>query len=80
MLDAAIQDGTLGGWVIESHNTGGRYNWKVLYFFEEWDTIDDFFESVLPRIMGDAALWSRMGGMIQAHDDIIWTSVPNPGM
>ena len=74
ILDQAMEDGLLGGWVVESHNTGGRYNWKVLYFFEEWDDIDDLFESVLGQIPSDAALWHQ----IQAHDDVIWAAVPDP--
>jgi len=78
LLDAAMANGTLGGWVVENHNTGGRYNWKVLYLFEEWDTMDDFFDGMMSGLI-KAGLWERMGSMIQAHDDIIWTSVPTPG-
>jgi len=74
ILDQAMEDGILGGWVVEGHNTGGRYNWKVLYFFEEWDDMDDMFGLVLGQIPSDAALWKQ----IQAHDDVIWAVVSDP--
>jgi hypothetical protein len=80
ILNGAMEDGILGGWVREGHNTGGRYNWKVLYLFEEWDHIDDLFERLVSQLMADAELWQKLGRMIAAHDDIIWTSVPEPGM
>lgn len=74
-LNQALADGLLGGWVRLTHNTGGRYNWKIFYFFAGWDTIDDLFDRLIPALTADPAVWSRMGGMVQAHDDIIWLSV-----
>ena len=74
ILDQAMEDGLLGAWVILGHNTGGRYNWRILYFFEEWDDMDDLFELVLGQIPSDAAIWQQ----IQAHDDVIWAAVPDP--
>ena len=79
MLDQAIADGLLGGWVIENHNTGGPDNWKVIYLFPEWDTIDDFFEQILPQTMTNPRLLGLMGSAVQSHDDIIWETVPPPG-
>ena len=76
VLNQAMADGLLGGWVRLSHNTGGRYNWKIFYFFRSWDTIDDLFDRLLPALMADQAVWSRTGGMVRAHDDIIWLSIP----
>ena len=78
ILNQAMEDGLLGGWVIKGHNTGGRYNWKVLYLFEEWDDMDDLFERVLSQLTADAELWQRIGNMLRAHDDVIWASVPDP--
>ncbi len=78
ILNQAMEDGILGGWVFEGHNTGGRYNWKVLYFFEEWDDMDDLFERVFSQLTADPELWQRFGTMIAAHDDVIWESVPDP--
>ena len=79
MLDQAIADGILGGWVIENHNTGGPDNWKILYLFESWDTIDDLFGRILPAAMGNPRLKALMGSAVQAHDDIIWETVPPSG-
>jgi hypothetical protein len=78
ILNQAMEDGILGGWVLEGHNTGGRYNWKVLYFFEEWDDMDDLFERLLSQLTADAERWQRIGNMMAAHDDVIWASVPDP--
>jgi hypothetical protein len=77
-LNQAMADGILGGWVTEGHNTGGRFNWKVLYFFEAWDNMDDTFERITAAITADPAVWQHIGGMIKAHDDIIWSVVPEP--
>jgi len=78
ILDQAMEDGILAGWVVEGHNTGGRYNWKVLYFFEEWDHMDDVFAKVFGQITGDDQVWPQLSPMVQAHDDVIWSSVPDP--
>jgi hypothetical protein len=77
-LDRAMEDGVLSGWAVQEHNTGGRYNWKMLYFFEAWDDMDDLFGRVMSGLRTDAELWDRFGSMIQAHDDVIWTSVSDP--
>jgi len=79
MMDQAMADGVLGGWVIENHNTGGPDNWKIIYMFEEWDDIDDFFGRVLPAAMSNPRMLGLMGSAVQAHDDIIWDNVPPPG-
>ena len=78
VLNQAMTDGILGGWVTEGHNTGGRFNWKVLYFFEAWDTMDDVFGRITEAITADPAVWQHIGGMIKDHDDIIWSTVPEP--
>ena len=78
ILDQAMKDGLLGGWVVNEHNTGGSHNWKVLYFFEEWDDIDDFFGSLLGQLTSDAELWQQIGSRIEAHTDVIWAAVPDP--
>jgi hypothetical protein len=77
-LEQAMADGVLGGWVTEGHNTGGRFNWKVLYMFEEWDDMDDLFSRLTAAITADPEVWQRVGGMIKAHDDVIWSMVPEP--
>ncbi len=78
VLNQAMKDGLLGGWVTEGHNTGGRYNWKVLYLFEEWDDIDDVLGRLLGALTSDPEVWNHMGSLIAAHDDVIWEAVPDP--
>lgn len=81
ILDKATSDGLLGGWVKLNHNTGGPHNSKVLYFFDSWDEIDDFFgrlQETLAEEHPDA--WSRISQLIQAHDDVIWVPTPRGGM
>jgi hypothetical protein len=77
VLDQSIADGILAGYVVEGHNTGGRYNWKILYLFEEWDHMDDMFARAMGA-MSDPEVWNTMGSMIAAHDDVLWETVPGP--
>ncbi len=78
VLNQAMENGLLAGWATEGHNTGGRHNWKVLYFFDEWDHMDDLFGRLESAWMAEAALFERSAGMVDSHDDIIWTAVPVP--
>ena len=78
VLTKAMEDGLLAGWAIEGHNTGGRHNWKVLYFFDEWDQMDDLFARLEAAWGAEAALFERSAGMVDSHDDIIWTAVADP--
>lgn len=75
ILEQAIADGILAGWVVETHNTGDRFNRSEVYLFKEWDHIDDFWGRVLSELMADEEVWHRVGGMIRAHDDAIWERV-----
>ena len=81
VLDQAMADGLLGGWVRLTHNTGGDHNFKVLYLFEDWDDMDDFFaftsSTMSEKYPEDFA---RFGSLIQAHDDVIWAPAPRGGM
>ncbi len=79
VLNQSMEDGILDGWVVQSHNTGGRYNWKVLYLFQEWDDMDDHFGRVMAELTSDAYGWEQFSSMIDAHDDVIWTAVPPTG-
>jgi hypothetical protein len=47
ILEQAMNEGLLGGWVRLEHNTGGPHNSKVLYMFDSWDDIDDLFGKLL---------------------------------
>lgn len=73
ILQEAMDDGLLGGWVKLTHNTGGPHNGKVIYLFEEWDDIEDMWAMFLGTLAEDHPEdWSATMGMVQAHDDVIW--------
>lgn len=73
ILQEAMEQGILGGWVKLSHNTGGPHNSKILYFFESWDDIDDLFGKLLGDMAeDDPEEFDRIMGLFQAHDDVIW--------
>lgn len=72
VAEKAIEDGMVRGFVIQSHNTGGEYNWKFSWLFDEWDNFDEVeqaFFSALP-------LEHEVFGMFRAHRDEIWQQVP----
>ena len=81
LITEAKAEGLVDGWVILNHNTGGTHNFKVLYMFDEWDHIDDFFE----RVQGSMAEANpedaqKFGQLVVSHDDIIWVPTPRGGM
>ena len=75
-LNQAMEDGLLGGWVLLAHNTGGHENWRILYFFDEWDDIDDLFARVYDE--GDQEIMGRLDRMILGHHDQIWQASRDP--
>ena len=77
-LDQAMEDGILSAWSVLGHNTGGRHNVKLVYFHDEWDEMDEFFEHYLGSMAADPEVWQSIGRMIDAHDDVIWAAVPPP--
>ena len=74
ILQDAMSEGLLGGWVRLDHNTGGPYNSKHLYLFDDWDRIDDvIFERLLGSLMEEQPeRWARINELFHAHDDVIW--------
>lgn len=64
------------GYFIGNHNTGGKYNRIQVYFFEEWDDIDDFNAALMGSMMSNPEEWKTTGAMVQSHSDIIWELVP----
>lgn len=72
-LAQARADGLLAGWVTESHNTGGQYNWKVILLFDEWDDIDD----LQARFFEAAPLSHPIWGMFTDHKDELWEALPS---
>lgn len=80
ILAEARDDGLLLGYVILGHNTGGPQNSKVLYFFDEWDNIDDTFEFLAERMDADhPAASDTLNRMRGAHDDFIYEPTPEAG-
>ncbi len=80
-LEKAMKEGSLGGWVKLGHNTGGPHNSKVLYFFEEWDHIDDLFGKFLSALAEQHPdNFRRMNEIIIEHDDVIWAPTQRDGM
>ncbi len=79
IMQRLIDAGQLGGVVKLNHHTGGPHNSKILYMFEDWDQIDDFFEAVLAGLEEDGSL-NRIFRMVEAHDDVIWAPVTREGM
>jgi hypothetical protein len=80
VLQQAMDEGKLGGWVILDHNTGGEHNFKVLYLFDEWGDIDDLFDQVGNAMSEQhSADWKKFRDMIESHDDVIWVPVREEG-
>ena len=78
VLDELVEEELLGGYVVLNHNSGGAHNWRVMYFFEEWDRIDDFFGQFFSRIAEryPAEENERVGQLIRSHMDYVWVPVP----
>lgn len=74
-LQQAVTDGILVGWVEESHNTGGKFNWKLITLVDDWDHIDEITASVFEAAPLDHPIWS----MFTAHMDEVWESLPDLG-
>ena len=75
VLEQARADGVITGWVVESHNTGGRFNWKVLFLIPEWGDIHELQTRLLTAIPLDHPIWDQW----QAHRDDIWEQLPPTG-
>jgi hypothetical protein len=80
MVAEEMQEGLVGGWVRLTHHTGGDRNFKVLYMFEDWDDIDDFFRMIQGRMAEEhPAAAQRLSEMMTGHDDGIWVSGAQTG-
>ena len=71
-LDEAISDGLMRGYIVEEHNMGGEFNWKINVFFDDWDTIDDAQVVFFENIPLDHPIWT----MVLAHKDELWQRLP----
>ena len=77
LVEESAAAGGVDGWVKLDHNTGGPLNSKLLFFFEDWDEIDDFwafFLAELPARYPDQA--GQAFSVIREHDDVIWVPTP----
>ena len=74
VADQAIADGMLQGYVVEGHNTGGRYNWKIVWLYDEWDNLDELEAAIFAAAPLDHPMWE----MFSAHRDEIWQALPPP--
>lgn len=72
--ERAMADGLLQGYVVEGHNTGGRFNWKVLYIFDDWDAFDEVEAAFFEAAPLDHPIWS----MFTAHRDELWQELSPP--
>lgn len=73
LLAESMAAGVLDGWVKMDHNSGGPFNSKILYFFQDWDEIDDFWSFFLrefpQRNPNEAGI---AFSAIREHNDVIW--------
>ncbi len=77
ILDETTDEGLLRGWVQLGHNTGGDHNFKILYFFTDWDDIDDFFIRFSGTLADEHPIrFARLNDMLREHDDTIWIPAP----
>ena len=74
VADQAIADGLIQGYVVEGHNTGGRFNWKIVWLYDEWDNLDELEAAIFEAAPLDHPLWK----MFSAHRDEIWQALPPP--
>ncbi len=72
VLERAIADDLLEGYVVLDHNTGGRFNWKILWLHETWDSMDDFEAAFFAAAPMDHPMWS----MYTSHRDELWQTLP----
>ena len=73
-LDQAMADGLLRGYVTQGHHTGGPFNWKIGFLFDEWDDIDDVEAVVFGAMPLDHPMWD----LFSAHVDELWQAMPSP--
>ncbi|MFN1834953.1 hypothetical protein AB2B38_006805 [Balneola sp. MJW-20] len=76
VIEGQMSSGNSAGYYIGDHSTGNKYNRIQVYFFEDWDHIDDFNAALMGSMLSDPEEWKTTGSLVQSHDDIIWELVP----
>lgn len=77
-LISAAEAGHLGGFVTLEHAHGGPYNWQIILFAPNWDSLDDVWNTAFEAFGANEARFAEIAGMIQAHDDAIWIGASLP--
>lgn len=72
ILETLIEDGRLGGYVVQGHNTGGRFNWKLAMLYDEWDDLDEMEAAFFGAVPLDHDMWQ----LAQSHKDELWQQLP----
>lgn len=78
VYDAAVKDGTIGGWGWLAHHTGGKWN-RIFYHVS--DSMDGLFAS--QKTMAERSKDLPDGGFSKAcamHEDYIWQSESSNGL
>ena len=78
VYDAAVKDGTLGGWGWLAHHTGGKWN---RLFYHVSDSMGGLFAA--QETMAERSKDLPDGGFSEAcslHEDYIWQSEANSGL
>lgn len=72
VVERLMADGLLNGYVVQGHNTGGRFNWKVGWLYDEWDNFDEIEGAIFEAVPLDDPLWR----LFSAHQDELWQALP----
>jgi hypothetical protein len=61
-------------------SSGGAYNWRIMYFAPDWDSLDDVWNAAFEAFGQDERAWTETLRMIEARDDAIWRvgAMPRP--
>lgn len=78
VLEQAMENGSLAGWVVLDHNAGARYNRNQIMLFNDWDNIDDVPGTLMESMFSDEERWQEIGAMVRGHDDNVWSQVMAP--
>ena len=71
-LDGSVSDGLMRGYIVEEHNMGGDFNWKLVVFFDSWDIIDDAQAVFFQHLPLNQRIWH----LAIAHKDELWQKFP----
>ncbi len=70
LLQELQEEGVIEGWSAWVHNSGGEYNFRMVFEAQQWDDFDNFWDEFLSRASDDYE--GNPEAMIKAHRDQIW--------